>query len=267
MTGKFELQRLQVLAQVQRIDLEWKSPLRAATPELAIYAPGLPCADPDGHRDTAATLNYGYLIHIHEREGFVGRTCYEAYRPQVDLAPWETALTNRHYVAGTGLRPDWRSTTLRRYWAWVPALALLWQVEPHKAFLLGYLQRLTTGKQPLTANQEATVRAMLRERGGIMRYPDDRWVEELAVHVMVLRARRDLAFRLGQLLTLDLSAEDLETVENLRMRNMAWERGHMQSLSSRQVSIIRALEAQHLEERLVRNWNLAAELAEDEGCQ
>lgn len=256
----FTLTRLQYLARVTADELDDAHP---QTPLLALYAPGLSCMDTGGHRDTAATLNYGYLIHIHDRWGFVGRACYEAYRPQADLARWETALANQHYLMGTGLRSDWRSTTLRCYWTWIPALALLWQVEPHKTFLLGYLQRLTTDKQTLTPNQEATVRAMLRERGAIGRYPADRWAEELAAHSTVLRARRDLAFRLGQLLCLELFTADRETVTSLQAYHTAWEYGRMQSLSARQVSVIRALEAQYLEQRLWHNCQLAETLAEE----
>jgi len=142
-----------------------------------------------------------------------------------------------------------------------PALALLWQVEPHKGFLLGYLQRLTTAKADLSSAQKQTVLAMLRERGAPRRSGQP-WRAELAAHVRVLQRRRDLAFRLGRLAALDLDAADRETVQRLPARNTAWAYGRLRALSAGQVSVIAALEAQYLERRLAGAQELAERLAE-----
>ena len=255
----FDLTQLRYLARVTAREVGDTQP---QTPLLALYAPGLPCADPDAHRDVAARLHFAFLARPYNRWGFLGPVCYTAWHPGATLTAWETALGHRHLLVGTGLPLTWRSTTQRDYWKLVPALALLWQVEPHKDFLRGYLQRLTTAKQALTEKQERTMVAMLRERGA-RGYSQRDWPEELAAHTRVLRHRRDLAFRLGRLAALDLAAEDAQLVQHLQAQNTAWERGRLRELSEREARTIAALEAQYVEQRLEAAEALAKRLARE----
>jgi len=253
----FDLTTLPYLARVTAAEV---GDMHSQSPSVALYAPGLVCADTAAHRDAAATLYVGFLASVYECWGWLGRTCYAAWQPGADLAPWETALRNRQLLAGTGLSPTWRVTTQRHYWTLVPPLALLWQVEPHKGFLLGYLQRLTTDKSDLSAAQKKTVLAMLRERGAPHRSGQP-WRAELAAHARVLQRRRDLTFRLGWLAVLDLEPADQETVQRLQAWNTQWASGLMQVLSAGQASVIAALEAQYLEQRLTVAQELAERLA------
>ncbi len=254
----FAVTRLPYLARVSWQEVGDAHP---RAPQLAVYAPGLACADPDAHQDVAARLHYGFLAQPYEQWGFLGPTCYVAWRPGVSLAAWETALEQRHFLAGTGLALPWRSTTQRRYWTLVPALALLWQVEPHKAFLRGWLKRLTTNKQLLTKQQKATLLTMLRERGAA-RVAGQAWPAELAAHTRILRRRRDLAFRLGRLAALDLAAEDAWRVQQLQAQNTAWERGRMVALPEHTTRRIAALEARYVDARRAAAGQLAKEIVE-----
>jgi len=76
----------------------------------------------------------------------------------------------------------------------------------------------------------------------------------------LLQRRRDLAFRLGRLAALDLEHADRETLQRLPARNTAWASGRMRALSAGQVSVIAALEAQYLEQRLAGAQELAERL-------
>ena len=253
----FDLTTLPYLARVTATEV---GDMRSPSPPVALYAPGLVCADTGAHRDAAATLYVGFLASVYARWGWLGRTCYAAWQPGADLAPWETALRNRQLLTGTGLSPAWRATTQRHYWTLAPALALLWQVEPHKGFLLGYLQRLTTDKADLSHAQKKTVLEMLHERGAPRRSGQP-WRAELSAHTRVLQRRRDLTFRLGRLAALDLEHADRETVQRLQAWHTGWASGRMRSLSAGQVSVITALEAQYLEQRLAVAQELAERLA------
>jgi len=251
-----DLPQLRYLARVTADEVNDAQP---QAPLLALYAPGLPCVYHSAHPyETAATLHAGFLVERPSEWGFAGRNCYEQ-RYRVSLAPWQTALRNRHLLVGTRLPPTWRETTRKDYWKLVPALALLWQVEPDKGFLLGYLQRLTTNKQALTEKQEETARAMLRERGarGYSRS------KELQAHTRVLLARRDHIFELGRLARLPLAPADQETVQDFLARLTGKQGRYPRSLTEGQGRLLRALEAQYLKERLSAAKRLAERLARE----
>jgi hypothetical protein len=244
----------------------------------AVYAPGLACADYGDHRDGAALLHYAYLVprslhwwHASDAVGppvLLGATCARGHHRDAQPGLWRTALDNRHPLAGTGLADDWRDRTKRRYWRIVPLLGLMIQVEPREStrgLLLGYLRRITREKDDLTKKQKWTLLDILRERGAD---PMDDWSKELKAHYKELKRRRDLAFRLARLRELELAPEDAKIVSDLREDNTAWSRGRMRRLTKDQKRLIRALEAQHLKQRVAATealaWRLATRLGETE---
>ena len=185
----------------------------------------------------------------------------------MNIQPWRTALKNRHPFAGTKLKPGWRRTTQRRYWKLVPALALMWQTEPHKTFLRGYLKWMTTGKHTLSDKQRDTIIAMLQERGASRKRA---WssTQELAAHTRVILRRRNLAFRLGRLAALDLTSKDGDKVSSLQKQNVAWKhRKRMKSLTKSQEKLIGALEASYRVERAEATRGLAERLAVKHGIE
>jgi hypothetical protein len=249
----FDLYTADYLALVTAADLGLDTSI-PGVPTLAVYAPGLICAEVSGHQDAAATLHFGFLAPISRESGdrirgFLGRTCFESRGKSMSLQRWQTALENRQPLTAVEIPLDWRRTTQRRYWKVVPALALVLQVEPQKGFLHAYLRRMTTKKQALSAKQEAVVQAMLRERGAFRQRGWSQAAEQRA-HLQVIRRRRDLAFRLGRLAALDLKPEDAEIVVSLRKQNVAWRsRRRWGSLTESQEGLIRCLEARYRDER------------------
>ncbi len=242
----------------------------------AIYAPGLACADYSDHRDAAALLHYAYLISWQGAWDLLGSGCVEDryhciyYRRREGLPPqphlWKTRLDNRHPLAGMGVPHNWQEQTKRKYWRIVPLMGLIIQVEPRdntKGMLHSYLHRVTRDKGDLSKRQKRTLIDILRERGADRM---DDWPKELKAHYKELKRRRDLAFRLARLADLDLTTEDAKTVSDLREENTAWSKGKMQRLSKNQKGLIRALEAQYLEQRVAAMealaWRLATRLGE-----
>jgi hypothetical protein len=147
-------------------------------------------------------------------------------------------------------------------------MGLIIQVEPWdntKGMLHSYLHRVTRGKGDLTKKQKWTLLDILRERGAD---PMDDWSKELKAHYKELKRRRDLAFRLARLRELELAPEDAKIVSDLREDNTAWSRGRMRRLTKDQKRLIRALEAQHLKQRVAATealaWRLATRLGETE---
>jgi hypothetical protein len=121
--------------------------------KAAVYAPGLICGAADDHRDAAATLTYGFLLPDAVRQSFFGSTCVTHWAPEAQPQPWQAALEQRHYVAGTEVPVNWRATTRRDYWRVVPLVSLIVSVEPRqktRAMLRGYLKQMTTAHQRLT---------------------------------------------------------------------------------------------------------------------
>ncbi|MBN2005200.1 MAG: hypothetical protein JXA21_17715 [Anaerolineae bacterium] len=224
---------------------------------LAIYAPGLACADYARHQDGGATLSYAYLAPFRDGWAWLGRECVQHANGAAHPQPWATALDQRHPLAGTALPVNWRATTRRAYWSLVPLLGLLLQLEPQHGMLRGALRRITTGKQTLSARQHTTLQAILRERGAV-EFPENR-SRELAAHRHVLLWRRDLAFRLARLAALDLSITDRETVQSLTAANVAWRNRRMRTLSDAQAVLVGALEARYLTQRLADAKILAEE--------
>jgi len=231
---------------------------------LAVYAPGTPCIYAVDHQQEPASLSYGFLVWAYDGWGFAGPDCLQNHFGCTDPQPWKTALDRRHPLIGTGLGDDWRSQTKRIYWRLVPLMGLMLQVEPEKDILRGYLKRVTRGKRSFTPREKETLLNILRERGGTFRAPSQdgaAWGRELKEHRKVLKARRDFAFRLARLATLDLDAEDMSTVRSLQAYNTSWKNGRMKRLTEPQVRLLLALEAQYNEERERAAEEAARELA------
>lgn len=250
----FELERASFIALVDRRDdlALATSPIRAA-----IYAPGIPCAAWRGHRDWAASLTYAFLALVEDEVRWLGGTCLQTYHHDANPQPWQTALDNRHFLAGTDLDPGWRRSTRRSYWPLVPLMGLMLQVEPQHRMLRGYLAYITGGRREFSRRQKETLLSIFRERGA---KPRAKWREEHRAHHRILKRRRDLAFRLARLEALELTAEDREAVLSLKAQNVRWRYGRMQTLSEGQEGVVRALEAQYLEQRQERANTLAETL-------
>lgn len=251
----FQLERAPFIAIATRRDVSAPagSPICAA-----IYAPGIPCAAWRGHQDWAASLTYAFLTRTEDGCQWLGRTCLQRHDHRADPQPWQRALANRHFLAGTGLEPGWRQSTRRSYWPLVPLIGLMLQLEPDKGILRGYLRRITRGKRDLTQPQKQTLLKMLRERGSRQR---SSWRAERQAHRRILKRRRDLTFRLARLEALELKREDQEAVGSLQAANTRWEYGRMESLSEGQEGLVRALEAQYLSQRQERATTLAGVLS------
>ena len=252
----FELGSQPYVALVQRMDVETTpdDPVR-----LAIYAPGSICLYGFDHRQEAASLSYGFLTSYFDSWprrriwGFAGSKCLtRRHQGGTNPQPWKTALDRRHFLAGTGLDLDWRRETWRPYWRLVKLMGLILQVEPNRSILRGYLGRATRNKRPFTPNEKRTLLDILRERGGTERAAagdKKMWQRELDAHLWVIKRRRDLAFRLARLATLDLSAEDRSAVESLQAYNVSWRNGRMRVLDEGQKGKVAAMEAQYRVQR------------------
>ena len=264
----FQLSSRPYIALVERPEVE-------TTPDdpvqVAIYAPGTVCYYWSDHWQRAATITYAFLVRTSEHwalagEGCLGaRTGFAGINPQ----PWRTALGQRHSLAGTGLGLDWREHTRREYWPLIPLMGMILQVEPGHDLLRRYLHRATHGKRPFTAGEKNTLKAILRERGGMAPTAGDQKLsaQELRRCHRVIKARRDLAFRLARLAALDLKAEDRATVESLQASNSRWCNGRMMSLTERQVALLASLEARYRKERAAAAETLAHALARDFGLE
>ena len=248
----FELGSQPYVALVQRMDVETTpdDPVR-----LAIYAPGSICLYwRFDHEPGATSFRYGFLTrHVQTAIwGFAGPKCLIGQQNGGNPQPWKTALDRRHFLAGTGLDVDWRRETRRPYWRLVKLMGLILQVEPNRSILRGYLGRATRNKRPFTPNEKRTLLDILRERGGTERAAagdKKMWQRELDAHLWVIKRRRDLAFRLARLATLDLSAEDRSAVESLRAYNVSWRNGRMRVLDEGQKGKVAAMEAQYRVQR------------------
>lgn len=230
---------------------------------LVVYAPGTACADWRYHKDNAALVSYGFLAYWRDAWSLMGETCLRSYFASVQTQPWKTALDNRHPLAGAGLPDDWRASTRRGYWRLVKLMGLMAQVEPRektRGLLHGYIEWAARDKAEFSRGQKIVLLEILRERG--VRTGED-WGQELAAHGRILKARRDLAFRLARLAAFNLSTEDRIKVESLQAQNIAWRNGRMASLSKKQVRLILALEAEYLEQRLEAAKSLAQTLARE----
>ena len=259
----FQLGCQPYIALVRRVDVE-------TTPDdpvqLAIYAPGTVCFYWLDHWQRAASFSYGFLVWVGDRWGLVGPDCLQSNFARADPQPWRTALDQRHPLAGTGLGVNWRAQTRRAYWRLIPLMGLILQVEPKHGILRGYLERATRGKRPFTEGEKRTLLNILRERGGQVCATGRHrkaWDRELRSHLRVIKARRDLAFRLARLATLDLEAEDRAKVESLQACNTAWRNRRMMSLTEAQVALVGALEARYFEQRVEAAEALARDLARE----
>jgi len=265
----FQLGSRPYIALVQRADVETTldDPVL-----LAIYAPGTVCYYWSDHWQRAASITYAFLVRTSDRWALAGADCLGARTgfAGINPQPWRTALDQRHPLAGTGLGLDWRDHTRREYWPLIPLMGMILQVEPGHDTLRGYLHRATHGKRPFIPDEENTLRAILRERGGMAPTADrDQELsdQELRHCYRVIKARRDLAFRLARLAALDLKAGDRATVESLQASNTRWCNGRMMSLTERQVALLASLEARYRKERAEAAVALAHALARDFGLK
>jgi len=259
----FELGSQPYVALVQRMDVETTpdDPVR-----LAIYAPGSICLYwRFDHEPGATSFRYGFLTrHVQTAIwGFAGPKCLANYQNGANPQPWKTALDRRHFLAGTGLDVDWRRETRRPYWRLVKLMGLILQTEPNHSVLRGYLGRATRNSRPFTLGEKKTLLNILRERGGTERAAArdrEAWRQELDAHLWVIKRRRDLAFRLARLATLDLSAEDRSAVESLQAYNVSWKDGRMRVLTVEQERLLAVMETKYYSQRMQVSRDLAQAL-------
>lgn len=264
-TQPFKLDRRAYIAFVRRADVK-------TTPDdpiqLGIYAPGTVCLYWFDHDRGAGSFYYGFLVWARDCWGLVGFDCAKEHFHGANPQPWETALDQRHPLVGTGLGVNWRNRTLRKYWRLVPLMGMILQVEPNKDILRGYLNRATTRKRTFTPPETKTLQDILRERGSDEHTADHVTRDQkIKSYLKVIKARRDLAFRLARLAALDLDADDETKVASLQAFNTQRRGKRISSLTDKQVRMVGAIEAQYLDQRIEVADALAQALAREFGLK
>ena len=121
-------------------------------------------------------------------------------------------------------------------------------------------------KRPFSPSEENTLQNILHERGSKERAADpdhETRDQKLKSYLQVIKARRDLAFRLARLANLDLDADDEAKVASLQAFNTQWWGKRISSLTKKQVRMVGAIEAQYLEQRIEVADALALALARE----
>ena len=83
----------------------------------------------------------------------------------------------------------------------------------------------------------------------------------------MIKARRDLAFRLARLAALDLDADDETKVASLQAFNTQRRGKRISSLTDKQVRMVGAIEAQYLDQRIEVADALAQALGREFGLE